>query len=209
MFVCHDFASFTIFSILDWQKTKSLNFCSFHDYKTIYKIPMTLPSWPPCRTPIRPLMGYPTTPITANPGRLPKTPLVSRVQIQSWMAGSKQVQEMDQLMGGLKCKLSARVSVKWPWMGHYLTPWNPCCEVEEILSVNQSIMRDTVLQCMMSRIAKEVISAQFLIRFFALHLPLHFYQRKCLLFCLDYKCALFSTPILSALHFHIIALIAL
>ena len=177
MFVCHDFASFTIFSILDWQKTNSLNFCSFHDYKTIYKIPMTLPSWPPCRTPIRPLMGYPTTPIIANPGRLPKTPLVSRVQIQSWMAGLKQVQEMDQLMGGLKCKLSARVSVKWPWMGHYLTPWNPCCEVEEILSVNQSIMRDTVLRCMMSsRIAKEVISAQFLIRFFALHLPLHFYQ---------------------------------
>ena len=150
----------------------NLNFCSFHDYKTICKIPMTRPSWPPCPTPIRRLMGYPmgypTTQTTASPGRPPKTPSASRVQIQSWITRSKQVQARDPLTGGLKCKLSARAYGKWLWMGHCLTPWNPC-GVEEILSVNQIIMRGTVLRCIMSRIVKEVIIRSFFNTIFALH----------------------------------------
>ena len=131
--------------------------CSFHDYKTIFKIRMTPPSSPPCPTPTRRPTGYPTTPTTVSPGPLLKTLSVLKVQIPSWPTAaacrSRARPATGRRTGALKCKLSARVSGKWPWMGHCLTLWNQC-EAAEILSV---VRMGTVLRCMTGKIiAKEV-----------------------------------------------------
>ena len=78
-------------------------------------------------------------------------------------------------------------------MGHCLTPWNPY-GVEEILSVNQIIMRGTVLRCIMSRIVKEVNIRSFL-RLFAVH----FSEKKLRSNCSPILCALFLSTLECAL----------